>query len=135
MAETGITIIYDGDCPFCASYVRMVRLRETVGAVALVDARSDAPEAAAAREGGQDLDSGMLVLWQGRSFHGAEAVHLLALLSGPGGGLNAVQRRLFAGPRRAALLYPVLAAGRRLFFRLTGRRLIGAGEKSGGGSE
>ena len=33
-------IIYDGDCVFCSHYVRFVRLRETVGPVALIDARS-----------------------------------------------------------------------------------------------
>jgi len=32
---------------------------------------------------------------------------------------------VFADPRRAARFYPVLAAGRRLFLRLVGRRPIG----------
>ncbi|MDP5307439.1 DCC1-like thiol-disulfide oxidoreductase family protein [Paracoccus spongiarum] len=117
----GITIIYDGQCPFCASYVAMMRLRETVGPVALLDARGGDPRVAAALRSGLDLDAGMVAIWQGRQFHGPEAVHLLAVLSGPAGLLNGLQRRLFLSPRRAARVYPLLARGRRLFLRLSGR--------------
>ena len=61
-----------------------------------------------------------------RSFFGDGAVHLLATLSSEKGGLfDRMQRAAFANPRRAARLYPVLAAGRRLFLRLVGRKPIG----------
>ncbi|KAA9011069.1 DUF393 domain-containing protein [Sphingobium limneticum] len=33
-------IIYDGECIFCQNYVRFFRLREAIGAVELLDARS-----------------------------------------------------------------------------------------------
>lgn len=135
MTGSGITIIYDGECPFCSSYVRLVRLRETVGAVNLVDARSDDPRVAAALAADFDLDQGMVVLWQGRQFFGSDAVHLLAALSGDRGGFNALQRLVFSSPRRAALLYPVLTAGRRLYFRLMGKRLIGESKKDCMGRE
>jgi predicted DCC family thiol-disulfide oxidoreductase YuxK len=120
----GITIIYDGQCPFCTSYVSMMRLRETAGPVELVDARSGDPRVAEAVEAGLDLDRGMVVIWKGRKFFGEDAVHLLATLSDPRGFMNAVQRALFGSPRRAALLYPLLARGRRLFLRVVGRRTI-----------
>jgi hypothetical protein len=102
----------------------MIRLREAVGRVDLVDARSDDPRVAAAAAAGLDLDEGMVALWGGRRFHGRDAVHLLATLSAPGGIANALQRRVFASPRRAALLYPILAAGRQALLRLMGRPLI-----------
>ena len=35
----GVRILYDGACPFCASYVRYARLKDRVGEVDLVDAR------------------------------------------------------------------------------------------------
>lgn len=122
--QDGITIIYDGHCPFCSSYVSMVRLRETVGQVDLIDARSDAPSVLAALSAGYDLDKGMLVTWEGTQFFGQDAVHLLATLSAPSGSVNNLQRILFASPHRAALLYPVLASGRRLFLRIFGRQTI-----------
>ncbi|WBU62113.1 DUF393 domain-containing protein [Paracoccus albus] len=120
----GITIIYDGQCPFCSSYVSMMRLRDVLGAVELVDARSDDPRVAAAFADGRDLDQGMAVIWQGRQFFGADAMHLIATLSGSGGIGNGLQRRLFASPRRAAMIYPLLRQGRRLYLRLTRRSLI-----------
>lgn len=120
-----ITIIYDGQCPFCSSYVSMMRLRETAGQVELVDARSTDPRVAEAVSAGLDLDRGMVVIWQDRTYFGEDAVHLLAVLSGPRGISNRLQRALFGTPRRAARVYPVLARGRRLFLRLSGRRSIG----------
>lgn len=126
MPGSGITVIYDGDCPFCSSYVRMMRLRETVGTVELVNARVADPRVRAVQEAGYDLDTGMVVLWQDEVFFGDTAVHLLATLSsGEGGVMDRVQRTVFASPRRAARLYPVLAAGRRVFLRLVGRSPIG----------
>jgi predicted DCC family thiol-disulfide oxidoreductase YuxK len=38
-----LTVIYDGECPFCANYVRLYRLRQLVGRVQLVDARGNDP--------------------------------------------------------------------------------------------
>jgi predicted DCC family thiol-disulfide oxidoreductase YuxK len=126
----GITIIYDGQCPFCSSYVSLMRLRETTGPVDLVDARSKDPRVAAAAAAGFDLDLGMVVLWGNRRFFGKDAVHLLATLSASGGMLNGVQRALFGSPRRAAVLYPVLASGRRIFLRLSGRKPIAETQQS-----
>jgi len=130
MTADVLTIIYDGECPFCASYVRMARLRETVGRVELVDARSDDPRVAEAQGAGLDLDDGMVVLWQGERHHGPGAVHLIALLSSEGGIGNRLQRWLLRSPRAAAALYPWLVRGRRLFLRATGRAPIEPAKKS-----
>lgn len=135
MSGDGITIIYDGECPFCSSYVALVRLRETVGPVELVDARSDDPRVREADAQGHDLDRGMVVLWQDQTFFGRDAVHLLATLTSEGGGFNRLQRLAFSSPRRAAVFYPALAAGRRLYFRLIGKPLIGATKKDSAAGE
>jgi predicted DCC family thiol-disulfide oxidoreductase YuxK len=126
----GITIIYDGHCPFCSSYVSMTRLRAMAGRVELVDARSNDPRVSEALSAGLELDRGMVVIWQDRTYFGRDAVHLLAVLSGPSGISKQVQCALFGTPRRAARIYPVLARGRRLFLRLSGRRSIGEMRKS-----
>jgi predicted DCC family thiol-disulfide oxidoreductase YuxK len=36
-------IVYDGECPFCTQYVKLMRLRETVGIVKPLNAREDHP--------------------------------------------------------------------------------------------
>ena len=128
--HNGLTIIYDGHCPFCSSYVSVLNLRRSVGSVDLVDARSEDPRLADALLNEFDLDDGMVAIWEGRYFHGRDAVHLLAKLSAPTGFWNDLQRRAFASPRRAAAIYPCLAAGRRLFLRLAGRPLIADSTKS-----
>jgi len=123
----GVTILYDGDCIFCSNYVALLRLRQNVGTVELVDARADDPRVTAAKARGVDFDSGMLVIYQGRDHVGGDAVHLLALLS-------AVRARLFPRlvhwlvktPGRARLSYPGLRAGRNLALFLRGKRKIGA---------
>jgi len=125
MQAESLTIIYDGECPFCSSYVRMARLRDAAGEVELVDARGTDPRVAEARAAGLDLDDGMVVLWQGRRHYGADAVHLIALLSDEGGLGNRLQRRIFRSPRAATVLYPWLVRGRRLWLRLSGRTPIG----------
>lgn len=124
-----LTILYDGQCPFCTRYVALMRLRKSVGKVVLVDARSDAPQVGAAIAQGLDLDEGMAVIWGERTFYSADAVHLLATLSGSGGVLNRVQRVLFSSPRRAAWMYPTLARGRRFFLRMVRRRTIAQDRK------
>lgn len=120
MAE-GLEIFYDGECPLCGAYVRMLNLRRTVGRVELIDARSEDPRAAELRAAGVDFNSGMALRHGGRLVMGAEAMTLLSVLSEKGGLLRALMR----SPRRAALIYPVLRAGRGLLLRLLGRRRIG----------
>jgi predicted DCC family thiol-disulfide oxidoreductase YuxK len=120
----GVEIIYDGECPFCASYVAMTRLREAAGPVRLIDARSGAPEVAEMIALGHDLDAGMIVRQGGVVFHGDAAMHRLAVLTARGGVFNALMRLLFADPRRARRLYPRLVRGRGIVLRLLGRRRI-----------
>ena len=119
-----IEIVYDGDCPFCADFTRMVALRRA-GRVALIDARGDDPRVAEIGAG-LDLDRGMVVRHHGQILYGADAMALLLMLSQPGGRW-AWARWLFASPARARLAYPVLRAGRAAVLRLLGRQKIGRG--------
>jgi len=121
-----LTIIYDGDCPFCAAYVRMTRLRTAAGRVALVNARDGGPVVDEARVEGLDLDAGMVVEAGGRLYHGDAAMTLLAGLTTPSGAFNRVTAWAFRSPSRARLIYPPLVAGRNLTLRILGRRKLSA---------
>ena len=129
MSDTapGPVIVFDGDCPFCAAYVRMTRLRASAGPVRLVDAREGGPEVEEARAAGLDLDRGMVVKLDGRLYHGDAAMTALALLTTQSGAFNRLMRALFRRPALARVLYPPMVAGRNLTLRLLGRRRIGAG--------
>ena len=117
----GIEIYYDGDCPFCSAYMRMIRLRRAVGRVELIDARSDDARLRGLIPAGLDLDEGIVVRHGDRLWHGAEAMQLLAVLSRRRGLLRAIMR----SPRRAAIVYPVLKAGRNLTLKILRRQRLG----------
>lgn len=118
---TDAYLLYDGECPFCSSYVRYVRLSEAVGPIRMLDARAGGPEVERARALGFDLDEGMLLHLDGQDHHGAECLNRLALLSTPSGAFNRVNAWLFRRPGLARLVYPALRAGRNVTLRLLGR--------------
>jgi len=117
-------IVYDGECPFCSRYVAMLRLRESLGPIALVNARDGGPEVDEARAAGLDLDEGMVLKVDGRLYHGDDCIHRLALLSTPSGAFNRVNAAIFRSPTASKLLYPVLRTGRNAVLRLLGRRKL-----------
>ena len=123
--EPRAVIVYDGQCPFCSRYVKLVRLRESLGEVRLVNAREGGPLVAELQRAGVDLDEGMALQLDGRLYHGDECIHMLALLSTPSSAFNRLNAALFRSPRAARLLYPLLRAGRNTALRLLGRRKIG----------
>jgi predicted DCC family thiol-disulfide oxidoreductase YuxK len=123
-ASPDVVIIYDGECPFCSSYVRLMRLRKAVGPVELVDARQRPDIVRELSRGGIDLDEGMVVKTNGETLHGADAVHWLSLHSS-GNGIGGRLNRLLLGNQRIAhWTYPAMRAGRNAALRLLGRRKI-----------
>lgn len=124
-----IEIIYDGDCPFCARYVAMVRLRRSVGPVRLIDARSGDPLVERAQTEGFDLNEGMVARYGDRWWFGADCINLIAMLSSRSGLFNRVMARVFSRPGTARLLYPWMRAGRAMVLRILGRRPIPAPER------
>jgi predicted DCC family thiol-disulfide oxidoreductase YuxK len=117
-------VIYDGQCPFCSTYVRFARLRETVGPVELVDARSGGPVIEELVSAGLDLDEGMLLKYGGRVYQGADCLNMLSVLSSHSGLINRLMALVFAHPEVARLAYPMLRAGRNATLRLLGRKRI-----------
>jgi predicted DCC family thiol-disulfide oxidoreductase YuxK len=105
-------IIYDGACILCRNYARLVRLREAVGPVELIDARSGDPRVAGYWRQGYDLDQGMLFVHGGRVHYGGDAVHALALLSSRVRWFNRLNAAMFSSPAVAAFFYPFLKLAR-----------------------
>ena len=120
----GAVIVYDGQCPFCSTYVRFTRLREAIGPVKLVDARSGDPVVEEAIRAGLSLDEGMVLKYGGRLYHGADCLNMLSLLSSSSGLFNRLMALTFARPEIAHMAYPTLLAGRNATLRLLGRRQI-----------
>ncbi len=124
MSADGITIVYDGECPFCSRYIGVLRLRDVAGPVRLIDARSGDAAAARFQQMGFDLNDGMVVEYAGRVHHGADGLHLLAMLSTASGTFNKLNATVFRSTAASKLLYPALRAGRNLTLRALGRSKI-----------
>lgn len=122
--DPAMTVIYDGDCPFCASYVTLMNLRKAVGRVKLVDARSGDPIVADVQRTGLDLNEGMVAIYGGKTYYGSDALALITALSNDGGPPQRLLKLLLKNPTRARLLYPAMRGGRRIALRLLGKKPI-----------
>ena len=120
-----VTLIYDGECPVCTAY--SCNVDAGPNQLNRINARSGNAEVQKAIEAGFDLDEGMVVLHQGKLYHGAEAMHRMALLSPKSGLRNRLNRLMFGNLAVARAAYPVLRAGRNALLRILGRQKIGAG--------
>lgn len=109
-----ITIIYDGECPFCSAYVHVLRLKDSVGGVRLVNARDMGQDVQEAVRRGYDLNEGMVAIIGTRYYHSADCIHVLSLLTSSSGVWNRFNAWVFASPKRAAYIYPILRFGRNL---------------------
>jgi hypothetical protein len=107
--------------------VKLVRLREAVGQIRLVDAREGGPELVEMRARGLDIDQGMALKYQGNLHYGDECIHVLSLLSTRSGALNRLNAWVFRSQARSKAIYPVLRTGRNLALKALGKRKIGAG--------
>jgi predicted DCC family thiol-disulfide oxidoreductase YuxK len=119
-----VSILYDGDCPVCRSYVRMMRLRESFGDVALADAREHPELVARYRAAGMEVNDGIVLDLDGTAYYGADAMAALASISSSSRWFNRFNALLFSSPKVARAIYPALAFGRRVLLKLLGRDLI-----------
>ena len=125
----GLQIVYDGECPFCSRFVTLYKAKSVVGKVDLIDAREDHPAVRLVKSKGLDLDEGMAVLWDGQIYHGAEAVHFMAMVGAESSVFNKINKLIFRSKPLARALYPMMVAGRNLTLRLLGRRSLAKAEK------
>jgi predicted DCC family thiol-disulfide oxidoreductase YuxK len=120
-ASTQPVLVYDGECPVCSSYVRYVRIKESAGQLLLVNGRDGGPWVERVKQAKLDLDEGMVLFYGGRVYHGADCIHMLAMLSSSLGPFNRLNAVVFRSATASKILYPVLRAGRNLLLRLLHR--------------
>ena len=119
-----IWLVYDGECPVCKTYCKYIRIREAVGNLQLVDARQPSAIMDEITAAGLDIDQGMVLKFERVIYYGADAIHMLTLLSSPSGLFNRVNYYLFSSKLGAKILYPLGKALRSLILTLLGIRAI-----------
>ncbi len=120
--EEPLYFVYDGECPICQLGASSYGVRQSVGELVTVDARTEAehPVMQDVRTAGLNLDEGMVLKYQGRLYQGDDALALMARLGADNNLLNAINNRLFRSPRVASACYPAMRLARRLALKLKG---------------
>lgn len=119
-------LVYDGDCPFCSATAQMYRLKKSVGTLQVINAReaSDTDIMQAIAEAKLDLNEGIVARFNGRLYHGSEALHLLAMLGSDNDWLNRLNVTLFRNPHTVRLAYPAMKFLRNSVLKMMGRTPI-----------
>ena len=124
MSEEEILLVYDKECPACDNYCQVIRIRETVGRLKIVNARDNSDVMQEITAKGLDIDQSMVLKMGDQLFYGADAIHALALISSKSGLLNRLNYWMFKSKRVSAFLYPVLRACRNLLLKILGKTKI-----------
>lgn len=119
-----LLLVYDKDCPACNNYCQMVRIRESVGELQLIDARESSPIMDEISAAGLDIDDGMVLKMNNQLYYGADAIHALALISSRSGVFNRLAYWVFKSKRVSHVLYPILKFGRMVLLKLLRRSKI-----------
>lgn len=124
MSNKEILLIYDKECPACDNYCQLVRIRESVGNLKLIDAREQTEALKEITGQGLDIDRGMVLKMGDELYYGSDAVHALALISSRSGVFNRFNYWMFRSKRASAILYPALRFFRNVLLKSLGKSKI-----------
>ena len=116
-----ILLVYDKKCPVCDYYCRNIDISDLAGRLVRINAREESEIMAEITALGLDVDEGMVLKADDVFYHGAEAIHALALLSSKAGLFNRLASATFRRRSLSRLLYPILNSGRNLLLKMLGR--------------
>lgn len=124
VTEEGIWFVYDGECPICCHAAKALRIKQAYGKLNLVNAResADIPLVQAINARGLDLDEGMVILADGKMYHGKDALKFMAQFGETRNGFMAFIKSLFWSKRLTQLMYPWLRGMRNWLLK---RRRVG----------
>lgn len=123
-AREEILLVYDKQCPACDNYCRIIRIRQDLGELRIIDARDDSEVRREITALGLDIDQGMVLKLAGRIYYGADAIHALALISSRSGIFNRINYWLFKSHSLSRIFYPILRFFRNLLLKILGKTKI-----------
>ena len=124
MSRPEILLVYDKECPACDTYCQIVKIRETVGDLKIIDAREKSKVLDEITELGLDIDQGMVLKMGDQLYYGSDAIHALALISSRSGLLNRIYYWIFKSESVSSRLYPILRLFRNLLLKMLGKTKI-----------
>ena len=120
MTTPAITLVYDGDCPVCRNYTQHLLIKQAAGTFELLNARDNPPIVQEINALNLDMDEGFVLKIGDRFYHGADAIHTLALLSTGTGVFNRMNFLVFRSKTLSRFLYPILKTGRAMLLAMLG---------------
>ena len=118
MDRPEILLVYDKECPACHLYCEIVRIRESVGELKIVDAREPSDVMDEITRRGLDIDQGMVLKIGEELYYGSDAIHALALISSRSDFFHRINYWLFKSKRLSTVLYPLLRSCRNLLLKV-----------------
>ena len=118
MKREKILLVYDKECPACNNYCQVVRIRQDVGDLEIIDARENTEIRDEITNMGLDIDQGMVLKMNNQIYYGSDAIHALALISSQSGFFNRLNYWIFKSKSRAYFLYPILRSCRNLLLKI-----------------
>jgi predicted DCC family thiol-disulfide oxidoreductase YuxK len=117
-----IWFVYDGECPICTLGATLYKVRQSVGELRVVDARTEKqhPVMQEINAAGLDLDEGMVIKYRDKLYHGKEALLLMANIGADNGLFNKINNWLFHFVPIATLSYPFMKLTRNVAITLKG---------------
>ena len=117
-------LLYDGDCPFCSSYVSMLNILTVSPNFLLLNARDEAELVAHYRSKGWEINDGMILKFSGLEYFGPDTIHFLALLTSNRSLILKANNLIFKSKICCKILYPLLVRLRKFYFFLANKSLI-----------
>ena len=124
MKREELLLVYDRECPACNAYCQVVRIRESVGELRIVDARENSEVMDEITSQGLDIDQGMVLKMGNQLYYGSDAVHTLALMGSRSGIFNRINYWIFKSKTISSILYPVLRFFRNFLLKILGKTKI-----------
>lgn len=124
MNDEELVLVYDEECPVCSNYCRVLRIREGVGRLTIINARDDSEIMAHITDQGFDIDQGMVLKMGNEFYYGSDAIHALALISSRSGVFNRLNYWIFKSRILSRIFYPVLRFLRNILLKILGKTKI-----------
>jgi predicted DCC family thiol-disulfide oxidoreductase YuxK len=119
-----VLLVYDRECPACNVYCQVVKIRESVGNLRIVDARENSEVLHEITAAGLDIDQGVVLKMGDQLYYGSDAIHTLALIGSRSGVLNRINYWVFKSKKISSILYPFLRFLRNLLLKILGKSKI-----------
>ena len=124
MKREEVLLVYDRECPACNVYCQVVKIREIVGNLRIVDARENSEVLHEITAAGLDIDQGVVLKMGDQLYYGSDAIHTLALIGSRSGVLNRINYWVFKSKKISSILYPFLRFLRNLLLKILGKSKI-----------